>query len=294
MITRLWNYKHLFLVIIYILVASLIGLTGCEPTIQTYTLITRVDPAGAGSISPSGGQYEPGMQVTLIATPASDYTFDYWEGSASGTSPTITIIVDSDKSVIAHFKPTTPETTKILFSDDFSDESSGWDTYADEEGSAFYQDGWLHIKDNPYGVYAENSYGYQYFTDFVLEVETKLVDGTEDNWQRIICRSDEVNNYYSFDISADGYYEILKFVNGNRVVLRQPTVSIDIHQGRGVINFVRVECIGSTLRLSVNDHLLAEVTDSTFTGGDIALGADSLGGAQFTEVAFDNIVVTEP
>ena len=44
----------------------------------------------------------------------------------------------------------------------------------------------------------------------------------------------------------------------------------------------------------INGHLLVEVTDYSFTGGDIALGCDSMSGSQFTEVAFDNIEVTEP
>ena len=39
----------------------------------------------AGSVSPSGGEYESGLQITLTATPASGYTFDYWDGAASGS-----------------------------------------------------------------------------------------------------------------------------------------------------------------------------------------------------------------
>jgi len=72
------------------------------PTI--YTLSVSVSPSEAGSVSPSGGEYEEGTQVTLTAVPASGYTFDYWGGNASGSSTTITITMDSDKSVIAHFK----------------------------------------------------------------------------------------------------------------------------------------------------------------------------------------------
>jgi len=73
---------------------------------QMYTLVTSVKPSGAGSVSPSGGQYEPGIQVTLTATPASGYVFDHWSGDASGTSLTTTVTMDSDKSVGAHFTAT--------------------------------------------------------------------------------------------------------------------------------------------------------------------------------------------
>ena len=69
----------------------------------TYTLSVTVSPSGAGSVSPAGGQYKSGEQVVLTASPASGYTFDYWWGSASGSSPTTTITMDSDKSITANF-----------------------------------------------------------------------------------------------------------------------------------------------------------------------------------------------
>ena len=85
-----------------------------EVSTQTYTLTTWASPSGAGSVSPSGGEYESGVQVTLTASPASGYTFDYWEGGASGTSPTVTITMNSDKSLTAHFKtiPQVPQTSR--------------------------------------------------------------------------------------------------------------------------------------------------------------------------------------
>jgi len=71
---------------------------------ETYTLTTVVSPSGAGSVSPSGGEYESGDQVTLTASPDSGYIFDYWSGGASGTTTTITITMDSDKSLTANFE----------------------------------------------------------------------------------------------------------------------------------------------------------------------------------------------
>ena len=72
-----------------------------KPT--TYTLSVTVRPSGAGSVSPSTGQYKRGRKVTLTAIPGSNYCFLYWSGDASGSSTTITITMDSDKSIIAHF-----------------------------------------------------------------------------------------------------------------------------------------------------------------------------------------------
>ena len=70
----------------------------------TYTLSVSISPPQTGSISSSGGQYESGTQVTLTANPANGYAFDCWSGDASGTMSSINIIMDSDKSVIAHFE----------------------------------------------------------------------------------------------------------------------------------------------------------------------------------------------
>jgi beta-lactamase superfamily II metal-dependent hydrolase len=69
-----------------------------------YTLNVSVDPPQAGSVSPSSGDYDSGLQITLAASPLSGYTFDYWDGAASGSSNTVTITMNSNKTVTAHFK----------------------------------------------------------------------------------------------------------------------------------------------------------------------------------------------
>ena len=91
-------------IIAIIVVIGIIGSQEPSPTTETYTLTTSTSPSGAGSISPSGGEYEPGEEITLTANPASGYNFKRWSGSASGTTPTITITMDSNKSLTANFE----------------------------------------------------------------------------------------------------------------------------------------------------------------------------------------------
>ena len=274
-------------------IVAIIVIVVVATSTPTYTLSVNINPPEAGSVSPSGGEYESGLQITLTATPASDYTFDYWALAASGSSNTVTITMNSDKTIGAYFKVVEPSPTPdVLFSDDFSDESSGWFTYDTSYGRAIYRDGCLYVKDytaQDAFMYGESQH---YFTDFILGVETWLVDGTGDNWHLVLCRSKVESNYYAFGISADGYYYIGKWVNGDETPFITPTYSSYINQGVGAVNLIRIECIGSRLNLSVNGHLLDEVTDATFTGGDIALCANVISGT-FTEVAFDNIIVTK-
>jgi len=68
-----------------------------------YTLTTSVSPSGGGSVSPAGGTYAAGSQVTLTATPASGYNFSNWGGDASGSQNPITITMNSNKSITAYF-----------------------------------------------------------------------------------------------------------------------------------------------------------------------------------------------
>jgi len=75
---------------------------------QTYTISISISPPEAGFVSCPGNEYEPGTQVRLTAVPASGYVFDCWGGNVSGSSAIATIIMDSDKSIIAHFKALPP------------------------------------------------------------------------------------------------------------------------------------------------------------------------------------------
>ena len=91
-------------IIVAIVLFSIKPWDGTPPP-ETYTLTTNISPSGAGSVSPSGGEYESGHQVTLTASPVSGYTFDYWGGAASGSSNTVTITMNSDKTITAYFEP---------------------------------------------------------------------------------------------------------------------------------------------------------------------------------------------
>ena len=77
-----------------------------------YTLTVELDPSEAGTVvvTPEdldpytpGYQHECGTQVTLNAIANRCWGFAGWSGDASGESATVTLVMDSDKAVTAHF-----------------------------------------------------------------------------------------------------------------------------------------------------------------------------------------------
>ena len=74
---------------------------------EGYTLEVTTEPPGAGNVtvSPRMATYPAGTRVTLTAYAYSGYEFDHWGGwEQYGTSPTITIIMDSPKWLVAAFR----------------------------------------------------------------------------------------------------------------------------------------------------------------------------------------------
>ena len=84
----------------FLLVVVLIA---CSKDPVIYTLTATANPAEGGSVSPSSQQYDSGDVATVRATASSEYVFQSWSGSASGSSPSTTVTMDSDKAVVANF-----------------------------------------------------------------------------------------------------------------------------------------------------------------------------------------------
>jgi len=70
-----------------------------------FTLTLGVDPTGAGSVSKSPDQptYMAGSLVQITATFVGGYHFDHWSGGATGSTNPITVPVNGDLSITAHF-----------------------------------------------------------------------------------------------------------------------------------------------------------------------------------------------
>ena len=186
-----------------------------------------------------------------------------------------------------------PAEAGVLFFDDFSDPDSGWDRTDYDGSTTDYLDGQYQIlvTDTSADFWANPGLD---FGDVHVETLATKAGGPDDNDFGVICRYQDLDNFYYFVISSDGYAGIVKLIDGENIGLGseelEPTDAI--LQGDST-NLIAAECVGSTLRLYVNGELVAEAEDTAFSQGDVGLiaGTYDIPG---TDIRFDDFLVTEP
>jgi len=181
----------------------------------------------------------------------------------------------------------------VLFQDDFSDSSSGWDQVEVTEGITDYENGYYRIFVNTEETDIWANPGL-HFTDVVVEVDATKVAGPDDNDFGIICRYQDIENFYFFIISSDGYYGVGKVVDGEQELIDTDQMYPDdaIKQGN-TTNHIKADCVSSHLVLHANGTKITDVEDTTFSSGDIGLIAGTFAEAG-ADIHFDNFVVKKP
>ena len=113
---------------------------------ERYTLTTS--SSGSGTVTPASGSYDDGARVTLIASPTSGWQFSHWGGDASGTSTSLTITMNSNKNITAHFSQAAPtQYTLNINTNGQGTTNPGAGVYTHSQGSqvtitAFPASGW--------------------------------------------------------------------------------------------------------------------------------------------------------
>ncbi len=181
----------------------------------------------------------------------------------------------------------------VLFFDDFSRASSGWDREDGEDGQTDYVPGGylIWVKQPNLDLWANPGLD---LGDVSIEVDAARVDGPLSNTYGVICRYQDGDNYYFGIISSDGYYAIGKRFEGENTLLTdeklQPTDKVA--DGTSV-NHLRLDCIGSTLNFYANGYLLGTTSDAAFSRGDVGVIAGTMAETGVA-VTFDNFEIFKP
>ncbi|MBS3817670.1 MAG: hypothetical protein KGY76_08930 [Candidatus Thermoplasmatota archaeon] len=84
-----------------------LNVTMMEETVKVldkYTLNTQVEGNGTAEVEPAQDEYVEGTEVNLTAIPDEGQRFIEWTGDYQGTDKNVTITMNSDKNVTAHFE----------------------------------------------------------------------------------------------------------------------------------------------------------------------------------------------
>ena len=179
-----------------------------------------------------------------------------------------------------------PAGGEVIYQDDFSDEETEW-----PEGKyTYYQNGRYYIKVN-----RENQYwwvaGGENLEDMIIQIDARVEQSSGNGDFGVICRYQDDNNLYIFEITQDANYAIFKLVDAELYPLIDFTYSdmlVNLKEAR-----FNVACIGNTLSFAVNGKLMGEVTDQSFRAGDYGFFAGTFesGGNM---VSFDNVIISRP
>ena len=175
--------------------------------------------------------------------------------------------------------------------DDFSDKKSGWEHLQLDEGSASYVGETYQIT-----VIVPNTDIFTTYTrTFVnseITVKAARIKGSDNNNFGVICRFKDPENFYSGQISSDGFAGIFKVEDGEyRLLGHQIMVPVPAIMGGGAENILQFECIENTLTLSVNSVLADSQQDDTFKSGEIGLIAGTVDG-YIGVFQFDDLTVS--
>ncbi len=194
----------------------------------------------------------------------------------------------------------TPPPAGVLFQDDFSNASSGWDKNTSTDVTTNYDNGQYLISVGQPAVDVWAQPGLD-LTDVAVQVQGQYHAGPVNNEYGVMCRyqrgGDGKSSFYFFIISTDGYYALGKVSKDVRKILSpaqgSPQPSPVIKTQPSDINEISASCSGTHFALTVNGTAVGDFTDDEIKHGDIGLMAGTYdeGGVQ---IHFDNLVARQP
>ncbi len=182
---------------------------------------------------------------------------------------------------------------QVIFQDDFSRPTSGWDRYHDTTYLSDYSDGSyrIHVLNPNTDAWANPNLS---LSNVRIEVDITKVGGPDNNVFGVLCLYQDSRNFYFFLASSDGYVGIGVYIDGRRRLLSDKSLlpSEAVNPGQSS-NHLRADCDGYRLALFVNSRLVSEAQAAEWASGDIGLiaGTYDLPG---TDVLFDNFSVLQP
>jgi len=178
-----------------------------------------------------------------------------------------------------------PPTYYESFRKDFGD----WETNDEVDFQTYFATGAYHIRVDAEEtlVWAASSWD---IANFYAEVDAFYVAGPEDNSFGISFRQQDNGDMYIYSASTDGYFRLVKLEGGEFISIVDWTQTAVVETGPDAVNRIAVLADGASITLFINDQVVDEVEDTSFTSGWLGLSASAPGEGGI-EVAFDDMRV---
>lgn len=183
----------------------------------------------------------------------------------------------------------------VTLGDNLLDESfarkSAWSAYSTTGYSAAVVDGRYRMQaDEGDFLWALND---EMHTDVVIQVEVEQLSTDDTTIYGVMCRADpeDDGDGYYFAIGGIGYYSIYTFDGGEMNILVDPTTSRVVNAGQDE-NVFTIVCVGEYLAMYLNEELVAEIEDDTFSEGMAGFSTFGVDGVT-TDIVFDNLTIWE-
>jgi hypothetical protein len=188
-----------------------------------------------------------------------------------------------------------PTAVSVLFeANEFDNVNSCFPVDSFSDVRRFSEDGQYHIVVQK-KIYFGWSVCEKDLRNFVIEVDATPIEGPSNNsyaYGLLFRRDDDTEGFYTFLISADGYYTFSGVYPDNYYSLLSWTSIREIKQGKQT-NHLKAIVFGEQFELYVNDVLVGLVREGTLKSGSFGFIVETFDDAN-VQVAFDNLVITSP
>lgn len=247
---------------------------------------TRIAIMQTGAGQNSTPTTSPNQQVTPTVT-----------SSPQSKSPSITPVVPTPTHTPTH-TPTQGVTYQAMpgfsnLTDYFTDPNSGWPEKTSGVHRYWYAADHYHIQVDTIDTQ------YVILSGFVISNGAVMTYGlipdqtsSPQAYYGVVCRYQDQDNYYFFEISYDGYYRIGKVWNGVFSLIGMGAAKTSSAINIGDYNQITATCVENELSLTINGIFIETVYDNTFTSGDTGLCA-SASNVPGIIAAFDYFIAEE-
>jgi hypothetical protein len=160
------------------------------------------------------------------------------------------------------------EANDVTYSETFAGGPGEWSEFSSSRAAIRAEDGVYRV-DVRGGDWSIDGYLARDLRDTVVDVEIRINEFPPDSIIAMACRTDADLQQYLFLMSADGFYAVMAFVDGEFEELVPWSNLLSIDTQPGAINNLHAECVGDRLTFEVNGMRVADVTDDRLPSGRV-------------------------